>query len=129
MQHNDDIEIKGDVRVVAGGTASLIKRELMSQRILQYMQVAGGVQPLAIQTNWNYVNKEFARSLGLDSDKLQADSATMALNAEMLSKLNQGQGGAPQEQGGATDQTGGQMAPGAGTNPGEQQFTANAQPQ
>lgn len=129
MQHNDDLEIKGDVRVVAGGTASLIKRELMSQRILQYMQVAGGVQPLAIQTNWNYVNKEFARSLGLDSDKLQADSVTMALNAEMLAKMGPAPAGGAQAAQGATDQTGGQMAPGAGTTPGEQQFTANAQSQ
>lgn len=122
MMHNEDAEIKGDVRVVAGGTSALIKREVMSQRLLQYMQVAGGVQPLALQTNWNYVNREFARTLGLDTDKVQADPATIQLNAEMMAKINPP---APQGQQ-PVDQTGAGMAPGTPQMPGEQQFTGNA---
>jgi hypothetical protein len=126
MMHNDEAEIKGDVRITAGGTAALVKREVMSQRLLQYMQIAGGVQPLALQTNWNYINKEFARSLGLDSDKAQADPSTVALNTEMMAKMQQKQN--PQEPGAApADQTGGgSMAPGTPQQPGEQQFTGNA---
>ena len=123
MLHNEDAEIKGDVRIVAGGTTALMKREVMSQRILQYMQVAGGVQPLALQTNWNYVNREFARSLGLDTDKVQADSATVQLNAELMAKLNPP---APPAGAAPIDQTGAGMAPGTPQAPGEQQFTGNA---
>ncbi len=123
MLHNEDAEIKGDVRIVAGGTASLVKREVQSQRLLQYMQVAGGVQPLAMQTNWNYVNREFARSLNLDTEKVQADPATVQLNAEMMAKM---QPQAPQPGSGmGADQTGAGMAPGTPQPPGEQQFTGN----
>lgn len=126
MMHNEDAEIKGDVRIVAGGTAALVKREVMSQRLLQYMQIAGGVQPLALQTNWNYINREFARSLGLDSDKAQADPSTVALNAEMLAKMAQAQQ-PPAPPGGEADQTGGAtMGPGTPQPPGEQQFTGNS---
>jgi hypothetical protein len=125
MLHNDDAEIKGDVRIVAGGTAALVKREVMSQRLLQYMQVAGGVQPLAMQTNWPYVNKEFARSLGIDTDKVQADPNMMQLNAQLMAATQQ-QAPQPNAAGGV-DQTGAGMAPGTPQPPGEQQFTGNGQ--
>lgn len=123
MMHNDKTEVLGDIRIVAGGTSALIKKEVMSQRLLQYMQTAGGVQALALQTNWGYVNKEFARSLGLDTDKVQADPVTMQLNAELMAKLNPP---APQAAQGQMDQTGAGMAPGTPQQPGEQQFTGNA---
>lgn len=123
MMHNDDAETKGDVRIVAGGTSALIKREVISQRLIQYAQVVGGIPPLAMQTNWAKFGTEFVRMLGLDSDKFIADPATMQLNAELMAKASQAMQPPAQQ---PIDQTGGGMAPGTPQPPGEQQFSGNA---
>lgn len=133
MQMNSDAEIKGDVRIVAGGTASLMRREVMSQRLLQYAQAVGGNPAIAPKVNWDYWNRELAKTLNLDPDKLTNDDATAMLVAQMMGAA-QGQGQAPTEgsgQGGAQDQTGGgggQTNPGTPTAPGEPQFSGNNAP-
>lgn len=137
--YNDDLDIVGDHHVVAGGTAALVGGEVLSQRLLQYMQTVGGIEPLAVQTNWGYANQEFAKSLGLDPDKLQADAALQTLNMQMMAELQKQQaeaaalGEAPAPEGqmasGPQDQTGGgggTISPGMGTTPNESQFTGNA---
>jgi len=127
MQMNPDAEIKGDVRIVAGGTASLMRREVMSQRLLQYAQAVAPNPQLAARTNWEYWNRELAKSMNLDPDKLTNDDKTAMLMMQMMQPQGQG---APQAapQGGAQDETGGgggSIGPGMAATPGTQQFSGN----
>lgn len=135
MQHNNDIEIKGDIRVIAGGTNALMRREVMSQRLLQYAQAVAPNPAIAPLVNWQYWNKELAKTMGLDPDKLTNDPVQAMLAAEMMGMASGGQpqpGGSPGQAanpaGGAQDQTGGgggNIGPGMATTPGEQQFSGN----
>lgn len=133
MQNNPDAEIKGDVRIVAGGTQALMRREVMSQRLLQYAQAVAPNPAIAPMVNWQYWNKELAKTMGLDPDKLTNDPVQAMLAAEMMGKAAGGgaPAGAPPEasQGpSAQDQTGGgggNIGAGMATQPDESQFSGS----
>lgn len=97
MQFNEDIdEIRGDINVVARGTDALMQKEVQSQRLLQFLQVAGGNPQMAPFVNIEYTVGELAKSLGLDKDKAVNDRTNAMLTAEIMGKLtnaiNQGSG-------------------------------------
>ena len=46
MQFSDEHpEIKGDLKIVSNGTASLMQKEVQSQRLMGFMQLAGNPAP------------------------------------------------------------------------------------
>jgi hypothetical protein len=117
MQFNEDVpDIRGDINVVAKGTSSLLQREVQSQRLLQFLQIAGSSELTAPLVNGEYVIKELGKALDLDEDKIINDPVKAKLVAEMLAlqkgggnDINQGTGqaggspqGAPGGQGGGT---------------------------
>lgn len=133
MQFNKKASIRGDIKIVAKGTAALMQREVRSQKLLQFLQVTMGNPATAPKVNIDYVLREFARVMDLDPDEMVNDNATALLVAQMMGAAGGQQ--QPQEEGvdggvGGTDPSeqpgaGGTTAVGNAAMPGEQGFTGN----
>lgn len=84
MQFNtQDKDIRGDVKIVAKGTASLMQREVVTQRLLSLLQIMSNpiVAPFG---KVDAVLKEIVRNMDLDPDKFVNDTATAKMFAEIL---------------------------------------------
>ena len=147
MQFNKDIpEIQGDLDVKARGTSSLMMKEVRSQRLMTFMQVASN-QFLAPFVKWHSIIKEIAKSMDIDPDQLVNDPEKAAIFMKMMGEMNgsqqvespnQQQGGMGINQGvpaGAANTDtqgsgGGNIGVGTPQTPGEGGFTApNTQPE
>jgi hypothetical protein len=133
MQFDFDPDIKGDLEVKARGTDSLMKNEVRSQRLMQFLQIASN-PALAPFAKFQYVIREIAKSLDLDPDKVTNNMSEAALQAEMMKEfqapLPEGQQPAPAGAN-AMDPTGaggGNIGMGQVPVPGEQGFSGNEQP-
>ena len=132
MQFNFDKEFIGDLEVSAKGTESLMRNEIRSQRLLQFMQMTQN-QQMAPFVKYDYILRELAASMDLDEDKILNDQREAAIQAKMMAEIQalmpqqpagvaQAQGGAP----GVEDPTGngnGNIAPGGAPEPGAAGFT------
>ena len=146
MQFNKDIpEIQGDLGVKARGTSSLMMKEVRSQRLMTFMQVASN-QFLAPFVKWHSIIKEIAKSMDIDPEQLVNDPEKAAIFMKMMGDMNGNQQteGLGQQQGGMgntgevpagaanTDTQGsggGNIGVGTPQTPGEGGFTApNTQP-
>ncbi len=141
MQFNKDIpDIQGDLTVKARGTSSLIQKEVRSQRLMTFMQVASN-QFLAPFVKWHSIIREIAKSLDVDPDQVVNDPEQAALFMKLMGDLNgnqQTQGPDPQQGGmgptngvpaGANNTDtqgsgGGNIGIGTPQTPGESGFTA-----
>lgn len=134
MQFNFDKIFLGDLEVVSRGTESLMRNEVRSQKLLQFMQMTSN-EMMAPFVKYEYILREIAKSLDLREDHVINDPREAALQAKMMAEIAalmpqppQGQGQAP-EQGGApavTDPTGnggGNVQPGMAPEPGADGFT------
>lgn len=129
MQFNFDKSIRGDLEIVAKGTESLMRNEVRSQRLLQFMQMTA--QPtMAPFVKYDYILRELAASMELDEDKVLNDPREAAIQAEMMAAVQalMPQEAAPPQpqQGGEQDPTGtggGTIAPGNAPEPGAEGFT------
>jgi len=130
MQFNFDPQIKGDLGVVARGTESLMRNEIRSQRLLQFMQMSAN-PVMAPFVKFDYILRELATSMDLDEEKVLNDPREAAIQAEMMAAMAAMM---PQPPTGATpggvptpnDPTGtggGNIAPGAAPEPGAAGFT------
>ena len=147
MQFNKDIpDIQGDLDVKAQGTSSLMQKEVRSQRLMTFMQVASN-QFLAPFVKWHSIIREIAKSMDIDPDQLVNDPEKAAIFAKMIGEMNANQQaeGTNQQQGGmgatggvpagaAVSDTqgsgGGNIGIGTPQTPGEGGFTApNTQPE
>jgi hypothetical protein len=137
MQFNYDEEIKGDLEVKARGTESLMANEVRSQRLMQFLQVVQN-PVLAPFAKMDYIIREIAKSMDLDSDKLVNSMSDAAVQAEILKKFKAENPEPPTAQGqvpqgapaGAQVQDtqgsgGGNIGTGTAPTPGEQGFSAN----
>ena len=147
MQFNKDVpDIQGDLDVKAQGTSSLMQKEVRSQRLMTFMQVASN-QFLAPFVKWHSIIKEIAKSMDIDPDQLVNDPEKAAIFMKMMGEMNGSQQtqSIDQQQGGMAN-TGGVPAGAANTDtqgsgggnigvgtpqtPGEGGFTApNTQPE
>ena len=133
MQFNFDQEYtKGDLEVRARGTESLMRNEIRSQRLIQFMQMAQN-PAMAPFVKYDYILRELAASMDLDEDKILNDQREAVMQAKMMAEIQalmpqppqaaeQPEGGAPS----ADDPTGtggGNVAPGAAPEPGADGFT------
>ena len=102
MQFNKDVpEIQGDLNVKAQGTTSLMTKEVRSQRLMTFMQVASN-QFLAPFVKWHSIIKEIAKSLDIDPEQLVNDPEKAAIFMKMMGDMNgnqQTQGPNPQQGG------------------------------
>jgi hypothetical protein len=135
MQFDFDPDIKGDLEVKARGTESLMKNEVRSQRLMQFLQIASSpaLMPFA---KFQYIIREIAKSLDLDPDKVTNNMSEAALQAEMMKEFQAPLPDAPQDMpapagANAMDPTGaggGNIGMGQVPVPGEQGFSGNEQP-
>jgi hypothetical protein len=137
MQFNFDKRFLGDVDIVARGTESLMRNEIRSQKLMQFLQI--GSNPMdAPFIKRDYILRELATSLDLEADKTVNDPREAAIQAETIKKMNEAMGIPAQQPGaanpaaapGAGDPTqtgGGNIAPGAAPPPGAEGFTGNPQ--
>lgn len=128
MQFNEDNpEIRGDYKIEAQGTAALMQKEVKSQRLLTFTQVASANKAMAPLVNYNYVIKELAKSMDLDPSKVLNDATAAKLSAQLMGMSQGGpnpEGGAAPSGANAQDTTGGGQ--GGGVNmPGNTQFSGN----
>ena len=146
MQFNFDKELVGDLEVKARGTESLMRNELRSQRLLQFMQMTAN-PTMAPFVKYDYILRELASSMDLDEDKILNDPREAAIQQKMMAELQammppppeqpQAQGEVPQAIPPVSDPTGtggGNIVAGAAPEPDAQGFTgggggANTPPQ
>jgi len=134
MQFNFDKKLKGDLEVVALGTESLMRNEVRSQKLLQFLQVTANPMDAPFSRR-DYLLRELAASLDLDPDKAVNDPREAAIQASVMDDIAKKMGAAnpqgnPQEGGNPASQAkpseptqtaGG--TPGAAPTPGAQGFS------
>ena len=133
IQFNFDEEYtKDDLEVRARGTESLMRNEIRSPRLIQFMQMSQNpaMQPFV---KYDYILREIAASMDLDEDKILNDPREAVIQAKMMAEIQsmapQSQGAPQQPQGGApsvedpTGSGGGNIGPGNAPEPGSDGFT------
>jgi len=133
MQFNFDKDVaKGNLEIIPRGTESLMRNEIRSQRLLQFMQLTAN-PAMAPFVKYDYILREMAASMDLDEDKILNDPREAAIQAQMMAEIAalmpqppQGQGGpqGPMPPGVAdpTGNGGGNIAPGMAPEPGAPGF-------
>jgi len=125
MQFRFDPDTNGDLEVVSKGTESLMRNEVRSQRLLQFMQMSAN-PVMAPFVKFDYILREIATSMDLDEEKILNDPREAALQAKMMAQFAAAmpqeapqpapQGGAPNPQD-PTGNGGGVIAAGAAPEP------------
>lgn len=88
MQFNEEADIRGDIKIVAKGTAALMQKEVQSQRLLQFLQIVSSNQLLTPFANMDYILREIARALDLDPEKTVNDPTMAKLIADIIGAMN-----------------------------------------
>lgn len=132
MQFLFDEDFVGDLDVKARGTESLMRNEIRSQRLIQFMQMTAANPAMAPFVKYDYILREMAASMDLDEDKILNDQREAIIQAKMMSEIQAmmpeqpPQPEAPQGAPPAEDPTGNggaNIAPGAAPEPGAAGFT------
>ncbi len=118
MQFNkNNPSIRGDIQIKAGGTSSLMQKEVKSQRLMTYAQVATTNPIMMATTDWEYFQKEIAKANDLDPNKV-INSPNKARENAMLMQLSQGANNANQQgAGNAAQSAGNESGMGSGSRP------------
>lgn len=132
MQFDFSEDLNGDLDVVARGTESLMRNEVRSQKILQFLQLTANPMDAPFVKR-DYLLRELAASLDLEEDKSVNDPREAAIQAQIMKQMNDIQGIVPQGQPASptgapsvTDPTGtggGNIAPGMAPEPNASGFT------
>ena len=134
MQFNFDPQFIGDLEVIPRGTESLMRNEVRSQRLLQFMQMTQN-QQMAPFVKYDYILRELAASMDLDEDGILNDPREAMIQAKMMAEIQaqmpQPDPSAQAPEGGApnpndpTGTGGGNIAPGSAPEPNAQGFTGS----
>ena len=134
MQFLFDEDFVGDLDVKARGTESLMRNEIRSQRLIQFMQMTAANPAMAPFVKYDYILREMAASMDLDEDKILNDQREAIIQAKMMSEIQAmmpeqpPQPEAPQGAPPAEDPTGNggaNIAPCAAPEPGAAGFTGS----
>ena len=133
MQFNFDKDVaKGNLEIIPRGTESLMRNEVRSQRLLQFMQLTAN-PAMAPFVKYDYILREMAASMDLDEDKILNDPREAAIQAKMMAEIAAMMPQPPQGQAGPegpmppgvpdpTGNGGGNIAPGMAPEPGTPGF-------
>lgn len=115
MQFNFEKDFsKGAFEISAKGTESLMRNEVRSQRLLQFMQMTAN--PLMTPfVKYDYILRELAASMDLNEEKILNDPREAAIQATMMAKIvamMPQQGPQQQPAGGGASPAAPPMAPG-----------------
>lgn len=128
MQFEFDPQFVGDLRCVALGTTSLMRNEVRSQKILQFLQMTANPMD-APWVKRDYLLRELAQSLDLEAEKSVNDPREAGIQAEQMKAMMEAQGIDPNQtakagpQGGSTPSSGSAQGQGGSPVPGEQGFS------
>lgn len=127
--YEGDLNIEGDLEVLALGSSSVMQKEVRSQRLLMFMQNASN-QIVAPRVRWSAVLKEFAKTLDLDPREVIADDEEALLYAKIIGTMNMSQGevGPPPQASMNVGDTGngqGNIGVGSPPMPGMENFASN----
>jgi hypothetical protein len=118
-------EIHGDLEVKARGTSSLLQKEVKSQRLMTFLQLAANPS-LAPFIKLHTLVKEIAESLDVDADKIINDPSEAQFQA-MLIGMAGGMGKGMDEPVDPTGAGGGNIGTGSAPQPGEKAFSGSDQ--
>lgn len=130
MQFNPDEEIVGDLSVIANGTESLMRSEIRSQKLMQFMGMA--MNPMSAPfIKMDYILREIAHGLDIESEMVVNDPREAAIQAQVLGQMGQAIGaqqgaqppGGPPSPSDPTQTGNGNIGPGAAPEPGAQGYT------
>jgi len=130
MQFNPKQDVVGDLEVHALGTESVMRKEVRSQRLIQFLQVVSNPVAAPFAKIHNVI-KEIASSMDLEPDEFANDTEEAMIFAQILGTANAVAGG-----GGAQGQNSQQQIPtnadpnqltGAPPGPDEQGFSGSGQ--
>lgn len=97
MQFDYDKDITGDLDIIARGTESLMRNEIRSQKILQFLQLTANPMDAPFVKR-DYLLRELATSLDLEEDKVVNDPREAAIQATIMKQMNDIQGIVPEGQ-------------------------------
>ncbi len=117
MQFNDRVDIKGDLEIRALGSSSMQAKEVRSNRLNTFLQLAAN-PALAPLIKFSTVIRELAISMDMDPDEILNSPEEQQIFAQLMGVQNMQQ---PQGGPGAPPPSPGLAAPG------EQGFTGNAE--
>jgi hypothetical protein len=118
MQFEFDKEFIGDLHVVARGTTSLMRNEVRSQKVLQFLQLTNN----PIDNPWvkrDYLLRELAESLDLEAEKSVNDPREAGIQAEVMKQMMIAQGIDPNQAGAQGGSQAGGMTPPTGSATGQ----------
>lgn len=136
MQFDFDKDFIGDIEIVARGTESLMRNEVRSQKILQFLQVTNNPSDAPFVKR-EYLLRDLAESMDLEADKAVNDMREAGIQAMIIQEMMKAQGidpnkaqagasgGNPASASSPNDPTGasGGAAPGMAPGPAEAGFT------
>lgn len=138
MQFDFDEDFVGDLEVVAMGTTSLMRNEVRSQKVMQFLQLTANPMDAPFVKR-DYLLRQLAESLDFEAEKVVNDPRAAGVQALQIQEMMKAQGIDPnkqQAQGGAGSNTagapgledptgtgGGNIAPGNAPGPQEQGFS------
>lgn len=91
MQFDFDQKTQGDLQVIALGTESLMRNEIRSQKILQFLQMTTNEADIPFVKR-DYLLRELAHSLDLDPDKTVNDPREAAIQAMTMREMRETMG-------------------------------------
>lgn len=97
MQFNFDEKLRGDLEVVARGTESLVKTEVRTQKLLQFLQLSSNPMDAPFVKR-DYLLREVAQGLDIDPEKAINDPRAAAVQATMLADYMKKMGIDPNQQ-------------------------------
>jgi hypothetical protein len=89
MEFGTNEKSKGDLRIVARGSTSLVQKEIQSQRLLQFLSIVGDNAGGAVKQN--DLLREIATSMDIDPNKIMKTEEQMALEQQQQQQLLQAQ--------------------------------------
>lgn len=97
MQFNFDEKLNGDLEVIAKGTESLVKTEVRTQKLLQFLQISSNPMDAPFIKR-DYLLREVASGLEIDPDKAINDPREAGIQASMMAEFMKSMGIDPNQQ-------------------------------
>jgi len=125
--YEGDLEITGDLEIKATGSQSLVQKEVKSQRLLSFLQLASNPQ-IAPMVNMRNLIKEIAYTMELNTDGILNDMEQAEEQARIVGMQNQMAQQQEAMMGGITGNGNATIGTGSVPQPGEEEFAANQPP-
>lgn len=125
MQFNFDENLRGDLEVVAKGTEAVMRTEVRTQKLLQFLQITSNPMDAPFVKR-DYLLREIAQGLDIEPDKSINDPREAGIQASMMNDFMKKMGIDPSK--GVSTPGGTPAAPtgsegGPSPNPGDQGFS------